>query len=163
VVVADRVQQEQAVVGHHPPHRVEVGGIVLDADVLEHSDRHHPVERPVDVPVVHQLDAHRESGAALAGQRRLLARDGDAEHLHAVVRGGEPGETAPATADVQQALARLQLELAANEPQLLLLRLGEGRRVGPVTARVAHRRVEHGLEDVVADVVPRRPAKAPGD
>jgi len=63
------------------------------------------------------------------------------------------GESAPATTDVQQALARTQLQLAADQFEFVSLRVGQIVGVRPIGAGITHRGVEHGLEDIVADVV----------
>ena len=63
------------------------------------------------------------------------------------------GESAPATADVQQSLARLQLQLAADQFEFMPLRIGQIIGLRPIGAGVAHGGIEHGLEDIVADVV----------
>ncbi len=60
----------------------------------------------------------------------------------------------PATADVEQALARLQLQLPANQIELALLSVGERlARIEEVGTRVDHFRVEKQLEELVAGVV----------
>jgi hypothetical protein len=63
-------------------------------------------------------------------------------------------ERAPAAADVEQPLARLQAELRADELELGLLRLLERLRAArPDGARVRHRLAEEEREEVVRDVV----------
>ena len=50
---ADGVDQRHAVVGQQVAHLAEVGGVVVDADVLEHADRDDAVEaarRPCGSP-----------------------------------------------------------------------------------------------------------------
>ena len=53
----------------------------------------------------------------------LVVRQRDAGGVHAVVLGGPQQQPAPARADVQKTLARLQPQLAADVLQLGLLRL----------------------------------------
>ena len=68
----------------------------------------------------------------------------------AVALGGVDREAAPAAADVQHALARLQVELAAHQVELRLLRLLE--RAGAARAEraaVGHRLVEEEAEELV--------------
>jgi len=69
------------------------------------------------------------------------------------VFSGEFHQAAPAAADVEQAHAGLEPELAADEVELGDLRLLEVVGLRPVAAGVDHAGVEHGLEEVVAEVV----------
>jgi hypothetical protein len=93
--------------------------------------------------------------AALPGQLGLFAGDGDAGDLDPVVAGRVLGEAAPAAADVQHAHAGFEFQLATGQLQLGQLGLVQGTRRLPVAAGVAHRRVEHALEEIVAQVVVR--------
>src|SRR3546814_2476696 len=98
---------------------LHVGAIVLRADVLEHADREDPVEAAVvagaiECVVVLQPDLHRQSGAKRARVFGLLARDGDADALHAVAPRRELQRLAPAATDVEHAHARPQPALAAD-------------------------------------------------
>ena len=124
---------------------------LVGAHVLDHADARDRVEGLVgqlavvghaDVDLVAQPQLH---GAALAdlglgrGQR-------DADHLHAVAGRGVGGEAAPAAADVEHALTRLQSELGADHLQLRLLRLLERRRAAREDrAAVGHRGAEEEL------------------
>ncbi len=99
-----------------------------------------------------------EVGQALLGDgvlrpRRLLLGQRDADGLDAVPRG-VAHHAAPAAADVEQPVARLQPQLLEHQPVLVLLRLFQ-RRVGDRVARagVGHRRAEHPLVERVRDVV----------
>lgn len=62
-------------------------------------------------------------------------------------------QPAPAAADIQQGHARFQVEFAADQLQLGFLGLCQGLGVAPVTTAVTHGGVEHGLEQVVAQIV----------
>jgi hypothetical protein len=63
-------------------------------------------------------------------------------------------EAAPAAADVEHALAGLQVQLRADELELVPLRLLErGRAAREDRAAVRHRLVQHEPEEVVGDVV----------
>ena len=57
--------------------------------------------------------------------RMLVARQRDARGIHAVVLGSPQQQAAPAGADVEEALALAQLQLAADVVELGLLRLGQ--------------------------------------
>ena len=132
-----------------------VGLIVLHADVLEHPERDHVVERlgGVERTVVLQADLDREALQPLTGVRDLLLRDRHADAARAVAFGGVGEEAPPPAANVEHAVARLQAELAADEVELGLLHRVKGVGLGPVAARVDQAAVEHGLEEVVAEVV----------
>ena len=98
---------------------------------------------------------------AQAGLRHLLARElglrGRERHAgdrHAVVLRRVDREAAPAAADVQQAHARLQGELARDQIELRELSVLERLRALRVDrAAVGHRLVEEQPEELVADVV----------
>ena len=91
---------------------------------------------------------------ALAGQRRLRLAQRDPGDVHAVLARGVDRERAPAAADVEHPLARLQAELRADELELGPLRLLERRRAArPDRARVRHRLVQEQREVLVGEVV----------
>src|SRR6185369_18008135 len=119
LILADRVQQEQAVVLQAAPGNVEEGAMVLVADVFEHADRGDAVELSVlaasaaEVAVIDELELDRQSGAALPPEFRLGARDRDPDATRAVMLGGVAHQAAPAATDVEQAHAGAQAELAA--------------------------------------------------
>ena len=137
----------------------EVRRVVAHADVLGQADRADRVEAGlehvavVEVPhlgeVVEPLAVDR-----LLGPRRLLARQGHAERLDAVLPGGVADHAAPAAADVEQPLPGLEVELAGDQVVLLGLRLLERRVLGREDrAGVGHRRAEDQLVEAVGDVV----------
>ena len=83
----------------------------------------------------------------------LLLAERDARRMHAIFLRGLDDEPAPATADVEQALALMQLKLSQRVHDFLLLRLLQRvRRVLEIRARVAHRRVEPLREEIVAEI-----------
>ena len=137
----------------------EVGVELRQADVLEHADRADGVVRTV-VHVAEVGEAHLDAvaqaalGGPLAGQLGLRTRERDADGVHAVVLGRVQQHAAPPTADVEEAHAGLEVELAADE--LVLVRLGVLQRGGvvvPHRAGVCERRPEHHPVEVVGDVV----------
>ena len=135
----------------------EVLGQARQTDVLEHADRADRVEAAVDVAVV----LHAVLDALDAGVRRgllrvlgLVRRQRDADRLHAVVARRVHDHAAPSAADVEQAHAGAQAELAADQVVLRGLRLLEGGVLGrPHRARVRHRGPEHHSVELVRDVV----------
>ncbi len=89
-------------------------------------------------PVLGQIEVVEEPHVDLAGQAQLgdlrahvielVLRQRDAARLDAVVLRGPEDQAAPAAADVEQGLAGLEHQLAADVIELLRLRLVE--RVG---------------------------------
>ena len=136
-----------------------VAAELVDADVLDHADAGDLVVRAVvDLAVVGDadLDPVAEPGVAhaLAGDLGLRLGQRDADAAHAVVLGGVQEQRPPAAADVEQALARLEPQLAADDLELALLR-GLERLVGrrEVRARVDEARPEEAAVERVRDVV----------
>ena len=84
------------------------------ADRLDHLDRSDPVVAVALVAIVLQPDLDLVGEArlvhALAREVALLGRDREADDACAERLGGELGEAAPAAADLEQLLARLQVE-----------------------------------------------------
>ncbi|MNS89316.1 hypothetical protein D3C72_1233250 [compost metagenome] len=75
-------------------------------------------------------------------------------NMDAVIAGRPAGQSAPAAADVEHALARLQPQLAADAIQLLLLGRLQRRIVsGEVGAGIDHLRVEEEAVEVVTDII----------
>ena len=112
----------------------------------------------VDVAVVLQADldlvGQARLGDPLLGQLGLAPGDRDADRLDPVVLGGVQHHAAPAAAHVEQAHARLQAQLAADQLVLVGLRLLQ--RVGRVVehrARVGQAGPEHEPVEGVGDVV----------
>ena len=84
----------------------------------------------------------------------LLLRQCDGICLHAVVLGGVAGQRAPAAADVEQRLAGLQPQLAADHFQLVLLHLVDVIiPIGAVGAGVDHLLIEPERVEFVRHVV----------
>ena len=108
-------------------------GVDLDlggADVLDHADAGDRVEALAaagEVAVVHHPDLDPVGDAGLLGPLpRLLGLgrgEGDADDAGAVLGRRPEREAAPAAADVEHPVALLQLQLAGDRLQLLLLRL----------------------------------------
>ena len=147
-----------------PQQAVDLAGerrVVALPDVLAHLDRGDRVEGAVGhLAVVLQPDLDPILEAALADplvdERLLLARDRHADDLRAELLGRVQRERAPAAADVEVTAAGLDAELAADEVELVALRVldgvaGLGAR--PVAAGVGHVRVEDEGVEVVGQVV----------
>ena len=126
--------------------------------MLEHADRDDPVERPLDVAIVDQLELdpvrHPRRLGPLPSDRQLLLRQGDPEHVDVRDAVQIQSQAAPAAAEIEHPLARLQQQLRGDMRLLVELGLLDAvRRIGEVGAAVLHVRVEEEPVEVVADVV----------
>jgi hypothetical protein len=127
--------------------------------MLEHADRDDPVESLVEQPVIDELELHavRDAGGrgALASDLELVFGEGDPEHVDSRHLVQEQRHPAPAAADVEHALARLERELGGDVRLLVELRLLQGLvlRVGPVSAAVLLVGVEEEVVELVTEVV----------
>ena len=159
VQARDAVVEEQAARSQQRVHRLHVGIELGPPDVLVHADARDLVEwRLVDLAVVEHahLGAVGQAGCLdpPARELRLRLRERHAERAHAVAGRGVQDERAPATADVEQALTRLQAQLAADQLELALLRaLERVAGVREVGAGVDEARPEQQLVEAVRDVV----------
>ncbi|MNY10200.1 hypothetical protein D3C86_1431600 [compost metagenome] len=91
---------------------------------------------------------------ALPGQGQLLLAEGDTEHFRAKFSRSKTRQSAPTTTHIQQILAGLQAQLAAQMTELGLLGLFEGFAAGlEVSAGVRHVAVEPQLIERVGKVV----------
>src|SRR6185437_3837990 len=101
---------------------------VDEPDMLVHADRDDLVEHalPRYVAIIALLDrdaiAQPRVGGASSRFRDLLRAQRHAEHRDAVVPRGVDRQPAPATADIEEALAGREPELAAQMIELRLLR-----------------------------------------
>ena len=126
--------------------------------MLEHADRRDLVEAAVELGIGFHLDGDavfQTLGAdAFARERGLRFRQRDAVADDAVVLGRMDKHRAPAAADVEQPLARLQPELAADMVELVGLRLVDAvGEIGEIAAAVDHAFVEEEPVEVIRDVV----------
>src|ERR1017187_3291677 len=103
--------------------------------------------------VVVQSDVDRQLRMALLGPGPLLARDRVADDAGPVVLGGECREAAPAAAKVEDAHAWSRADLATYQIELGRLGSVQVVRAFPVGAGIDHALAEHGLVQIVANVV----------
>ena len=131
---AGDLEQENAVVVEKVVDLAQELAVAADADVFGHLERDDLGERArsvLDVPEVLAEDAGLGGVDAVrldppVSKRGLLAGEGDAGRVDAVVLRGEGDERAPSAPDVQQAVARLEPEFFANDGELVVLELFEG-------------------------------------
>ena len=142
------------------PKLYEVTVQIGHADVFAHPDGGNAVKTlgGRQVTVVQQPDLHPALQALLFDQTLhmgvLVARERDAQSLHTVVFGSPQQQAAPACADVEEALPRLELQLAADVFELRLLGLGQRHGwILVVGARIHPPTVQPQREEVVAQVV----------
>jgi len=108
--------------------------------------------------VVRQADLDEILDAGSSGTLAASAACGSDRVMpstcHLMQGGGMDRQAPPAAADIEEPLARLQRELAADELALGRLGFVECLRARlPVGAAIGHRVVQELLEEVVADVV----------
>src|SRR5205823_3274436 len=105
------------------------GGAVARPDMLEHADGRDLVEGAGELAVILQLDRdpvlEPKPPYLLLRKIVLRLRQRHAMRGDAVMLRGVADEPAPAAADIEEALARLQPQLAADHVELGRLRLGE--------------------------------------
>ena len=154
----DRVVEEQSVLRKQPLHLPHVARDVLQPDVLVHADGGDLVKLPLHRGVVLELDRHAvfepQALDLLARIVELRFRQRDAVRGDVIRSRRMTDEPTPAAADVEEALARLQAQLAANHLQLVALRLRDiVLPIGVVGAGVDHFRVEEERVELVRQVV----------
>src|SRR5262244_836811 len=159
-LVVDPVVEVQPAVVEHGPHAGEEARIVDDAHVLDHPDGGDLVVARVrgQVAQVAMLDeaASLESLAldARHGPVRLGFGKRHSVRGDPVVLRRPDAEPTPAAADVEERLPRLEPELAADEIDLVRLRLLElAVGLAIVGARVEHEGVEEERVEVIGHVV----------
>jgi len=133
--------------------------VLRGADVLAHLHRGDRVVAVVQrVPVVLDPDLGAVPEAQAAGPlpdvAALLAGQRHAGHPDSVVLGGVDGQRTPAAAHIEQPLARLEAELAADQLELGALRIGQrGGARGPAGAGIGHAGVQDELVERGGQVV----------
>ena len=159
----DDLVVEQSPARHQQP--VQRASVLLPSfrpEVFGHADARDGVERLVDdvTPVLHpNVDKVGDTlvDHALARILGLLLRQRDTDRLNAVLFGRVHDERPPPAPDVEQPHARTEAELPADQFELVALGVLEGvsRVIGtrPVCAGIGHRRAQHDLVEVIADVV----------
>src|SRR3954447_18940005 len=140
----------------------ELRGVLVDpffADVLDHADAGDRVELlAADLAVVLHSDVDLVADAGLfsmfARSSRLRLRQGDAGDVDVVLLGRVHDPAAPATADVENALPGLEIELGADQVQLRPLGLFQrGGAAAEDGAAVRQRLTQEELEELGWQVV----------
>lgn len=154
-VATDRVEHQQPVALQIPVYDFKEGSVVLHSHMFEHPQRHHMIERLgfVERTVIRQTDLHREPLNALPSVGGLFFGDGDSKTTASVAFGRESKEAPPAAADIQDSVTLLKPELSTDEVELGFLCSIECFCRVPVATRTYEATIEHGFEEVMAQVV----------
>jgi hypothetical protein len=122
----DRVMKVESAGLEQAVNGTEVRGVIGGADTLEHADRGDLVEIALDQRIVEQFNRYLflefEARDLVLGVGELLLGERDAERVDPEMPGGVTDERAPAAANVEQTIARLQAKLPADDVKLVLLR-----------------------------------------
>jgi hypothetical protein len=106
---------------------IEECAVVRRSNMLEHTDREDAIETALNGAIVAELERNPifESylSNALTSDAQLFGRQCNTENLHSCGLSYLNGEAAPAAADIEHALTRLQEQLGDNVLFLLPLRL----------------------------------------
>src|SRR5579863_7825646 len=105
---------------------LKISRMVGDADMLEHADRGNLVELAFDKRVITQLDRYSVPESKMRDLfpriGELLFRESHPVGANAVIFGSVTDQRAPAAADVEQSLVRLEPQFAADHVELVGLR-----------------------------------------
>lgn len=158
------LEEEDTIVVKHVVNLGEERREVADTDVLRHLETGNLVVTALgngDIAVVHAQNvalllgnanlAH--SGVAPSG---LVASKSDTGSAGTVVLTGKSSKSSPTTADVEEALALLEVDLLANDGHLVVLELLESLLLGNVgddTRGVNHTRAQEPTVEVITAVV----------
>lgn len=158
------LQEEDTIVVEHVVNLLAETAEVADTNVLSHLEAGDLVVAAGghgDVAVVHAQNLALLLGNANLAHSsvapgRLVAAEGDTGDLGSVVLAGEAGQGTPAAADIQHLLICLQVNLLADDGQLVVLKLLErlvAKRVGDDTGGVDHAWAKEPAVKVVTAVV----------
>jgi len=161
---ASDLKDEDAVVIEQVVHLLHESGVAANANVFGHlqADDLGKVTRSTgDFTVVHAQDSSLVGGDtivldAFVAKLGLVLSEGDTSDIATVVFSGEGGEGTPTTANVEQAVIGLKVELGANEGKFVVLKLLQSLivfQVGNDARSVDHTRTEEPLIKVIASVI----------
>jgi hypothetical protein len=158
------LKEEDTVILKHVVNLGNESGEVTHTNVLSHlktGDLVVAAFRNGNVTVIHAEnlglrlgDANLAHGAVAPGS--LVATKSDTGNLSAIVLAGKSGESAPAAANIQHSLVLLELNLLADNSQLVVLELLEGLLrvdVRDDTRGVDHARTEEPAVEVITSVI----------
>lgn len=161
---AGNLEEEDTIVLKHVVDLAEEGGEVANTDVLGHLETGNSLVLALwdgDITVVHAenlalllRDAVLAKTVVAPGS--LVATKRDTSDVSTVVDTGKLGQGTPATADVEHAVALLQLNLLADNRELVVLKLLQRFflvDVGDDTRGVDHARTEEPTVEVITTVV----------
>ena len=162
------MNERHPILGEELRHFAEIGVEIADADMFQHADRDDAVEMLADFTIILQAEidmlGELPFGEAALGGRELFLRQGDAGHLGAAEIGEIERKAAPAAADVEHLVARLDEKLGGDMPLLGELRVVEALALvfeigaGILPVRIEKQRVEPAVEIVMVGDVAACPA-----
>lgn len=158
------LQEENTIVVKHLVDLTQEGSEVADTNVLSHLKAGDLVVTTLwnwDVTVIHAQDAGLllwNAGIAEASVTpgSLIASKSDTGNVCAEVDRGELGKSSPSAADVEHSLALLEIDLLADNGELVVLKLLKGLLlvdVGDDTRGVDHTWAKEPAVEVIASVV----------
>jgi hypothetical protein len=158
------LQEEGTVVLEHVVDLLEEGAEVPDTDVLGHLETGDLVVlagRNGGVTVVHAQNLRLRLWDTIAAEAAvtpgsLVASESDTSDMSAEVLRGKAGKRSPTASEIKHLLARLQVNLGANDLELVVLELLESLLLGDVgddTGSVDHARAQEPTIEVVTAVI----------
>src|SRR6266852_3412524 len=160
VARSDAVIHDEAAFGQQRADFREIGREMTQADMLEHADARDLVEDALARNIAVVLQAHLAAALEpllpnpLRGEFVLVSAERDARGPGTVFLGRAQDERAPAAADVQKPLARLEQELPEDVIELLFLGVLQGiGSTAEIGAGIDHVPVQPQRIEVVRNVV----------
>lgn len=106
-----------------------------------------------EIPIVGELNRHRQAGASFLRQLLLFPGNGNAHDLDAVFRCSVSGQAAPTAANIQQTFTGLELQFPAYQLKLVQLGFFERLSLFPIATRIHHVRIQHAFKDLIANII----------
>ena len=117
-IATDSVEQKYPFIFQATVDDLHEGTVVFLPYVFEHADGNDLVEASPSLPVILMADVHGQVFAEFTGMPDLFPRDIDSRYGAAVSFGGVAREAAPAAADIQDMILRLEIDFPADKFQL---------------------------------------------
>ena len=121
--------------------------------MFKHADRHNAIKLTFKFPIILHCDLHRQISTALLRQLGLLYGYRHSGYMHIMMLGHPACQPSPTTSNIQHLHSRLELQFGAYHLHLCNLCLIKATGRFPESTAVIHVRIEHLLENVIADIV----------